>query len=229
MPSFRTRAAQPEELLPVRRGLERRAGAALPEWDAFAATAQLCSGAPGKLLSPATKDASGGPGIHLVTSGVLKATVTTSAGRLRIMSFPRTGDIVASLGFLAAASQTTIPVSHDPGEPLPGDAKLTAVVATTTLRFDGAVAIALAERHRAWSTLALRLLMELLLLRTFRLNDHLVLSAEERYLKVLREEAALVRQISQRDLALYLGITPEALSRIAARARERQRLQPAGE
>lgn len=191
MPSFRTRAAQPEELLPVRRELEQRAGAALPEWESFAATAQLCSGAPGKRLTLAADDASGGPGIHAVTSGVLKTTLTTSAGRPRIMSFSRTGDIVAGLGFLAAASQATIPVSHDPAEPL--------------------------------------LLMELLLLRTFRLKDHLVLSAEERYLKVLREEAALVRQISQRDLALYLGVTPEALSRIAARARERQRLQAAGE
>lgn len=229
MPSFRTRAAQPEELLPVRRELEQRAGAALPEWESFAATAQLCSGAPGKRLTLVADDASGGPGIHAVTSGVLKTTLTTSAGRPRIMSFSRTGDIIAGLGFLAAASQATIPVSHDPAEPLPGDAKLTAVVPTTTLRFDGVLAMALAERHREWSTLALRLLMELLLLRTLRLNDHLLLSAEERYLKVLREEAALVRQISQRDLALYLGVTPEALSRIAARARERQRLQRADE
>jgi CRP-like cAMP-binding protein len=89
--------------------------------------------------------------------------------------------------------------------------------------------MALTDRHREWSTLAIRLLTELLLLRTLRLKDRLVLSAEERYLKVLREESALVRLISQRDLAQYLGVTPEALSRIAARARERQRLQPAGE
>ena len=229
MPRFRVRSAHPDDLASVRRVLEQRAGAPRPDWEAFAATAQVCSGAPGKILLSDEPDAESAPGLHLVTSGLLRATVMTHGGRPRIISFPRTGDVVANLAFLAAASRVPIPTGHDPAEPFPGDGRLTAVLPTTTLRFDAPTTMALTDRHREWSTLAIRLLTELLLLRTLRLKDRLVLSAEERYLKVLREESALVRLISQRDLAQYLGVTPEALSRIAARARERQRLQPAGE
>lgn len=205
----------------MRRELERRAGSALPDWERFAAGAQLCSGAAGKELPTYEHDS---PGIHIITSGLLKATVTMTTGRPRIVSFPRAGDIVAGLAFLSAAA--AVPTLPDDGTEAPchGDGKLTALVPTTALRFDAAMTLELAERHRAWSTLAIRLLAELILLRTLRLNDHLALTAEERYLKVLRDESPLVRRISQRDLALYLGVTPEALSRIASRSRDRRRL-----
>jgi CRP-like cAMP-binding protein len=43
------------------------------------------------------------------------------------------------------------------------------------------------------------------------------LSAEERYLQMLEEYPALVQRVAQRHIASYLGITPEALSRIRNR------------
>jgi CRP-like cAMP-binding protein len=43
------------------------------------------------------------------------------------------------------------------------------------------------------------------------------LSAEEQYLQMLRESPAIVQRVAQRHIASYLGITPEALSRIRKR------------
>jgi CRP-like cAMP-binding protein len=40
------------------------------------------------------------------------------------------------------------------------------------------------------------------------------LSAEERYIKFLNEFPIFVQRISQKDIASYLGIFPESLSRI---------------
>jgi CRP-like cAMP-binding protein len=42
-------------------------------------------------------------------------------------------------------------------------------------------------------------------------------SPEERYLKLLEERPYLLQRIPQHQLASYLGITPESLSRIRKR------------
>jgi CRP-like cAMP-binding protein len=47
-----------------------------------------------------------------------------------------------------------------------------------------------------------------------RINESLSASAEERYLAFLRRYPQLVRQIPQNQIASYLGITPQSLSRI---------------
>jgi CRP-like cAMP-binding protein len=47
-----------------------------------------------------------------------------------------------------------------------------------------------------------------------RINDTLTASAEERYLGFIRTYPALVQEIPQQDIASYLGITPQSLSRI---------------
>lgn len=46
---------------------------------------------------------------------------------------------------------------------------------------------------------------------------------EERYLRLLRERPGLVQRVPQHQLASYLGITPESLSRIRARLSRQQR------
>lgn len=43
------------------------------------------------------------------------------------------------------------------------------------------------------------------------------LSAEERYTQMMRDYPAIAQQVAQRHIASYLGITPEALSRIRNR------------
>jgi len=49
------------------------------------------------------------------------------------------------------------------------------------------------------------------------------LSAEEQYLQMLQESPALVQRVAQRHIASYLGITPEALSRIRNRIARHQK------
>lgn len=44
--------------------------------------------------------------------------------------------------------------------------------------------------------------------------DLLMLTAEERYLKLLKRQPAIVRRTPQKHIASYLGITPESFSRI---------------
>jgi len=60
-----------------------------------------------------------------------------------------------------------------------------------------------------------RLLMERNYVATHkRINDSLSASAEERYLAFIKTYPALVEQVPQNQIASYLGITPQSLSRI---------------
>ena len=43
------------------------------------------------------------------------------------------------------------------------------------------------------------------------------MSAEDRYLQMIQEYPNIGQQVAQRHIASYLGITPEALSRIRNR------------
>jgi CRP-like cAMP-binding protein len=51
----------------------------------------------------------------------------------------------------------------------------------------------------------------------FSLIDFKMTSAEERYLKLLKERSDLIQRVPQYQLASYLGIKPESLSRIRKR------------
>jgi len=53
------------------------------------------------------------------------------------------------------------------------------------------------------------------------------LSAEERYLQLVGECPTIVQRVAQRHIASYLGITPEALSRIRNRIAKRQNVEHA--
>jgi len=60
-----------------------------------------------------------------------------------------------------------------------------------------------------------RLLLEANYVATHkRINATLSASAEERYLAFIKTYPALVEQVPQSQIASYLGITPQSLSRI---------------
>ncbi|MCT4666288.1 MAG: Crp/Fnr family transcriptional regulator [Flavobacteriales bacterium] len=58
---------------------------------------------------------------------------------------------------------------------------------------------------------------ELFIHKSKRENDFLTLSAEERYNQIFKEHPKLILEIPQKYLASYIGITPQALSRIRRR------------
>lgn len=63
----------------------------------------------------------------------------------------------------------------------------------------------------------LRFFQKLALKKELREYELLCLSAQQRYEKLCEQQAGLVKRIRQADLALYLGITPIALSRLKNR------------
>ncbi len=50
-----------------------------------------------------------------------------------------------------------------------------------------------------------------------RLNDNLSLTAEERYLKFCKTYPLLINSIPQKQIAAYIGVTPEFLSKLRAK------------
>jgi CRP-like cAMP-binding protein len=73
------------------------------------------------------------------------------------------------------------------------------------------------EKFPRFESLCRILSEELLAKSRGLLDDFKMLSVEERYLSVLRTRPELIRRVPQYQLASYLGITPQSLSRMRSR------------
>jgi CRP-like cAMP-binding protein len=180
--------------------LETLAGEPLPEWERFARDVRSRRMAAGEALFHADQ---AWPWLAVVTSGVAKLVYPREDGGERIKSFIAEGGFFASLAALTPRGRTTF-----------------AAVAMTDLGIEQIPYVTLREfgdRHIAWQR-ALRVGIERYGARKEkRERELLTLTPEQRYGRFLLEEPALAARIPQKDLALYLGITPVALSRIRAR------------
>lgn len=180
--------------------LERLAGGALPEWAAFAAQVQPRTLAAGEVLFASDV---AWPWLGVVQRGLFKLAYLREDGGERIKSFIAEGGFFASLAALAPGGRTSFTaVALEPSvvEPLSYPQIL-----------------ALGERHLVWQK-ALRAGIEHYGVRKEkRERELLMLSPEQRYRLFLHESPTLVKRIAQQDIALYLGITPVALSRIRGR------------
>ncbi|TXC65660.1 Crp/Fnr family transcriptional regulator [Piscinibacter aquaticus] len=179
--------------------LEMLAGDSLPEWERFARDVRVRRG--GRRIAVPC-----GPGLALAGGGDVRrrqAGLSARGRRRAHQVLHRRRRFFASLAALTPRGRTTF-----------------AAVAMTDLVVEQIPYVTLREfgdRHLARQR-ALRVGMERYGARKEkRERELLTLTPEQRYGRFLVEEAVLAARIPQKDLALYLGITPVALSRIRGR------------
>ncbi len=96
----------------------------------------------------------------------------------------------------------------------PSAYRLEALSDSSVLATDYDTLSALMDNHRELERWAWRLLASALRGRSKRERDHMRLTAEERYERLLEESPQLVQRIPLKHIASYLGMSPETLSRI---------------
>lgn len=199
----------------------------LPGWSRVAETAHLMTVAPGGTIY---REGEAHPHLYFVVSGLLRSTADR-AGDERVLGFTRPGQIDSPTPILPPSWAQTAMTAYGNARPSVRASFLTstngavASAPSTIIRFDVAPVVDLVATEPVWARLVLTITAQHLASRGARLRDLLVLTPQERYEKVLLEEPEVVKAVSQRELAYMLGITPESLSRISARLRQRQRVR----
>lgn len=141
--------------------------------------------------------------IYWLESGLLKAYYTTSDGKELIKSILSDGEIIGSLSSAykgAECSFSVVCLEDSKLLEIPFGAMYRAGQSDLTLAGD-----------------LMNILLRFAMKKEQREQELLCLSPEERYRKVLQERPNLINQITQNDLAKYLGLTGVGLSRIKKR------------
>ena len=86
-----------------------------------------------------------------------------------------------------------------------------------------AMEVEIFEKFPKFETLCRVLSEELLVKQRVNFDEFKTHSPEQRYLNLLRERPDLVQRVPQYQLASYLGITPQSLSRLRARILEKSK------
>ena len=142
---------------------------------------------------------------YFLRSGLLKAYYLSSDGKESIKSFFTPGNIVGSLSSAYGGTECSFSaVALRDAEiiKLPFEKLLSATKESTEI-----------------SQFAIQQLLALSMKKEVREYEFLSLSAEERYQAWCQREPELLEELTQQDMARYLGITPVALSRIKKRIR----------
>ena len=141
--------------------------------------------------------------IYFIRSGLVKLSYLTFEGKEMIKSFITEGHMFGSLySQLTGKGSTFNAVAL---EPLELDVMEYGLLQELT------------ENNPAMQKMLSQFFQRLALKKELREYELLCLSAPQRYQKVCEEHPEWVARIKQADLALYLGITPIALSRLKHR------------
>ncbi len=182
--------------------LETAAATALPDWDLLTPRYQL-----GEFARGADIFAIGEwqPFVYVLRQGLVKLSYCNEQGEEWIKSFIAEGDFFACPNVLLAGRKTDYAA-------IALEDCLIEQVAYADMR-------RLMDRHPAWQRAILQLLESHIVRKELRERELLTMSPEQRYRSFLRGSPALARRVQVRDIAHYLGVTPEALSRIRKRLR----------
>jgi CRP-like cAMP-binding protein len=147
--------------------------------------------------------------LSFVTSGCLRAYGLDRKGEEHIVQFGLEGWWITDLySFLTGQ---------------PGDLTVDALERSDVLLIDGPAYEKLCTTVPVFERYFRILLQNNYIATHRRLLSSISLPAEERYLRMLEEYPTIVQRVAQRHIASFLGITPEALSRIRSRLAKRGR------
>jgi len=141
--------------------------------------------------------------LYYIRRGILKAYYLTEDGREQVKSLVGEGTIMGSLTAAYKGGMNSF--------------SLVALEDATLVRFEFGDMQALARRDPEVTERMTDLLFSLAMKKERREYEFLCLSAEERYRLLCERSPELIERVTQQDIALYLGITPVALSRIKKR------------
>ena len=147
--------------------------------------------------------------VAVVRRGIVRESFERASGEDRTRGFAVAGEFAGSLSDL-----------------LLGEPARTGVFAATDARLvvlPWERVLSLVLDFAGWRDLLHRATARLYLLKADREYELLALDAEERYARFRGRYPGLEAHVTQRHVASYLGITPEHLSRVRVRLRDRAR------
>ena len=142
-----------------------------------------------------------------LASGFLRFFYITESGREFNKAFSRPGEIVVPLtGMLSGAANGFV---------------IAAITEVETLSFPTALIPVLFERHAAWERVGRVLAEQMAIRKEMRERELLMDSALVRFTRSSERYPELVDWLAQRQIASFIGVTEQALSRLL-RARKRR-------
>jgi len=180
--------------------MERAAGQSLPDWDVLSASFQLLDVAKSQDVFAAGEWQ---PYIYIVRSGIVKLTYLSEDGQEWIKSFIGEGDFFACPNVLIVGLKT--------------DYFATAIEDCEIEQIDSVAMKKMTDQYPVWQK-AIRQLLEWHIVRKeLRERELLTMSPVARYQSFLKTYPMIASRIQLKDVAQYLGVTAEALSRIRKR------------
>lgn len=105
---------------------------------------------------------------------------------------------------------------------LPAQESIASLAESTVWEMSREDAFRLLELSPSWNTFIRQLIQEVQYYTELILEDLQNCTAEERYVRMMKEEDSLLGKVPLKHLASYLGIAPQSLSRIRKRFYERR-------
>jgi len=145
--------------------------------------------------------------VGFVTSGIIKKQLQSQNQKMVIKDFSIPGDFVAS--YVAMVSQS------------PSRMDYIAVEETEMIAIEYKTLLELFEKDMCWQRLGRKVSEQMLAVFENREIDLLELSPMELYESFRKRFSGIAASLKQTEIAGYLGITPESLSRLTKRRRQK--------